>query len=114
MENAKYCLIAAIVNKGYVNVAMNAARKEGAKGGTYIHARGTSSLETDKFLGLNIEPEKEIILIIAEKDSKKNIMKAINEDVGLNQEGRGIIFSLPVSHVLGSFFNHKDKDTINR
>lgn len=106
MENSKYCLIVAIVNKGYINAVMNAARKEGAKGGTYIHARGTSSIETDKFLGLNLEPEKEIILIISDKNNKKEIMKAINEEVGLDQEGKGIIFSLPVGHVLGSFFNH--------
>lgn len=106
MENSKYSLIIVVVNRGYTDVVMEAAKKEGARGGTYIHARGTSNLETHKFLGVNIEPEKDLILIIAEKDIRSNIMKAINEEAGLNQEGNGIVFALPVDEVMGSFFNH--------
>lgn len=103
MESAKYSLIIAVTNRGYTDVVMDAAKKEGARGGTYIHARGTSNLETQKFLGINIEPEKDLILIIAEKNIKINIMKAINEQAGLAQEGKGIVFSLPVDDVIGSF-----------
>lgn len=103
MEEKKYCLIIVVVKRGFSDTVMDAARKEGAKGGTIIHARGTSQLETQKFMGMNIEPEKDLILILAKTENKKAIMKSINEQAGLKQEGNGLVFALPVDEVSGAF-----------
>ena len=100
-QERKYELITLIVSEGYASVAMEAAKKVGAMGGTLIHGRGLGSKEATKFLNMTIEPEKDIVLIIAEKDIKEEIMKAITEEVGLSKEGRGVLFSCPVGKAIG-------------
>ena len=57
--------------------------------------------EIAKILGITIEPEKDVVLILTEKDSKKEVMQEISDSVGLATEGRGICFSLPVDNVVG-------------
>lgn len=96
-----YSLLIAIVRRGFAEKVMIAAQEAGAKGGTIINGRGTGSLDASKFLGVSIEPEKEIILIITEKSIKKEIMIAINKAAGLSTEGNGIVISLPAEDVIG-------------
>lgn len=98
---AKYSLIVAVVNNGYSEEVMAAARTAGATGGTIIHARGINSEEVEKFLGISIQVEKEIIAIIARKEDKHNIMKAIAQAAGIKTPSRGVVISLPVDHVAG-------------
>ncbi len=94
-------LIFTIVNKGFAEEAMEAAKKAGAKGGTIISARGAGIHEAEKFLGFSIQPEKEIVLILVRHNEKSAIMKAITLGAGLNTEGKGLTFSLPVEDVAG-------------
>ena len=54
-----------------------------------------------KFLGISIEPEKDIVLILANNDKKNEIMNEIVSSCGLKTPGAGICFSLPVDHVVG-------------
>ncbi len=102
MECTEYCLVMIVVNRGFSDVVMEAAKKEGAKGGTIVHARGTGKTETHSFMGMEIQPEKDLVLILTETENKKAIMKAISEQAGLNQEGNGIVFALPVEEVIGA------------
>ena len=97
----EYCMITAIVKKGFYEAAMSAARSAGARGGTVLNARGTGTAETTHFLGVAIEPEKEILLILTETSQRDEIMKAINRAVGLNTPGNGIAIALPVEDVAG-------------
>ncbi|HKL74173.1 MAG TPA: P-II family nitrogen regulator [Clostridia bacterium] len=97
-----YSLLIAIVNRGYSEKVMMAAQAAGARGGTVMHARGTGSLDATKVLGITIEPEKDIILILTEKSARQDIMRAIYKEAGLTKEGRGIVISLPVEDVIGS------------
>lgn len=102
MKNDKeYELIILIVLEGYSQIAMDAAKAVGASGGTLIHGIGLGSKEATKFLGITIEPEKDVVLLLVEKESKHEIMNAVTEAVGLSHEGRGICFSLPVDDVVG-------------
>src|SRR5690606_34629315 len=98
---ASHSLIVAVVNNGYSEEVMAAARTAGATGGTVIHARGINSEEVEKFLGISIQTEKEIIAIIARKEDKHNIMKAIAQAAGIKTPSRGVVISLPVDHVAG-------------
>ncbi len=110
MAEHEYSLIITIVNKGYSDTVMEAARAEGARGGTVMHARGTGALEVTKFLGFTIEPEKDFVLILAETEKHTAIMKAIHSKTGLGTAGNGIAFSLPVQDVIGGFsLNNQDK-----
>ena len=96
-----YDLVVTVINQGYTDLIMDAARKVGAPGGTVIHARGIGCEEVEKFLGISIQAEKEIVFMVVPSDRKQAVMQAINQEAGLKTPGRGIVISLPVSHAIG-------------
>ncbi len=102
-ENNSHDLITVILNSGYADDAMAAARKAGAGGGTVIKARGTAKEDDASFFGVQIVPEKDMLLIVVEHDKKEAVMKSIMELECLSQPGSGIVYSSPVSqfHMLG-------------
>lgn len=97
----KQDLIVAIVNRGFTDLVMDAARPAGARGGTVLHARGAGTQEASQFLNITIQPEKEMVLILVDREYKIPVMQAIAKGAGPSTEGRGIVFSLPVTDVMG-------------
>lgn len=97
-----YSMILTIINKGYSDQVMEAARAAGAQGGTIINARGTGKTESDVFMGIQIHPEKELVLIIAENSLRRDIMVAIYKEAGLETDAGGYSFSLPVEEIVGT------------
>lgn len=95
------CLIITILNVGYSEDLMDVAKAAGASGGTVIHARRAGDHEHLNFLGLSIQEEQEMLFIIANRDNKKDIMKAINKEFGARSEAHGITISLPVDSATG-------------
>ena len=104
-----YDLIVAICEKGYTEAVMDAARAAGAGGGTTIRAKGTGA-GAQKFFGLTLAEEKEIIFIVSTNAKKKDIMKAIIHDAGPDSKAHALVFSLPVSETAGFRF----ADTIEK
>ena len=100
-EEKKFELIIALVNSGFSDVVMDAAREEGARGGTIIHARGTGTKEMEKKYNIIITPDKEMVLILVEEEIRDKILSAIYKAAGLGTDGQGIAFSLPVENVVG-------------
>ena len=100
-DERSFELIITIVNRGYADSAMDAAKEAGATGGTLIKARGTGIKEARKFFGIIIEPEKDVLLIVVDSTIKKAVMKAICKGAGLSTEGRGMSFSVPVEDIVG-------------
>lgn len=94
-------VIIAIANRGYVDLVMDAARTAGARGGTVVHARGTGVEQSEKFFGVTIGAEKEMIYIVTSKNEKSSIMKAIMEKAGSTTPAETIVFSVPVIDVIG-------------
>ncbi|MDR2517355.1 MAG: hypothetical protein LBC88_08260 [Spirochaetaceae bacterium] len=92
----KHDLIVAVVNQGYSNELITAARGAGAYGGTVISARGMTHDGPVKFFGLSLQEDKEIILILAEKEQKLPVMQKVSLDFGISTQAEGIVFSLPV------------------
>ncbi len=101
MKNTKYELIIVIANQGYSEEVMDAARAQGAGGGTVIHAKGTGLEKAEKFLGVSIADEKEMILIVAKSEMKNAIMRSIMENAGLESRVKSVVFSLPVTDTAG-------------
>lgn len=103
MEKCKreYELIAAIVDHGYKDAAMDAARAADATGGTVLHARSYHDESRAHLLGFKVQKEKDVVIILSRRDSARQIMKAINEACGFDSEANGIVFSLPVDHFMG-------------
>ncbi len=94
-------VIFCIVNAGFSDTVMDAAKEFGARGGTVIHARGTANSEAEKLYKITVQPEKEIVMILVPKKIKNDILHALYKAVGLNTAGQGIAFSLPVSEAVG-------------
>ncbi len=90
-----------IVNSGYSEAVMEAAKKFGARGGTVINARGTAGKEAETFFHITVQPEKEIVMILVPSDIKDNVMHALYKEVGLDTAGQGIAFAMPVDGVVG-------------
>ncbi len=100
-NNKNYELIVAIVNKGFTDLVMDAAKEKGARGGTTFNARGTGNKHLEEFFGIAIQPEKEFVLILVPSDIKDDVLLAIYKAVGLETKGNGIAFSLKVEDVVG-------------
>ena len=94
-------LIIVILNEGYSDFVMDAARAAGAGGGTVLHAKGTGGTRGEKFFSVSLADEKDMIYIIAHKDEKAAIMRSINEQAGPGTKAGAICFSLPISSVAG-------------
>ena len=90
-----------IVNSGYSEEVMVVAKKFGARGGTVLNARGTAGKDAEKFFGISVQAEKEIVMIIVERAIKDDILHALYQKVGLNTAGQGMAFSVPVDKAVG-------------
>lgn len=101
LKNTTHELIVVIAEQGYTELIMDAAREAGAYGGTVIHAKGTGMQVAEKFMGVSLAAEKEILFIVTQTEQKNNIMKAIMEKAGLNSKAKSIAFSLPVTDTAG-------------
>lgn len=99
-ENA-YSLIMAIVNQGFSEEVMNAARPKGASGGTVFHSRRIGNQEAMKFWKISVQEEREVVLILAQKEDKLAIMQEIGRQCGMNSKAQGIVMSLPVDGIAG-------------
>ena len=97
----KHELIIAILNEGYSDLVMDAARSAGAGGGTVLHAKGTGSSRAKKFFGVSLADEKDMVYIVAHSDEKAAIMSAISKSAGPGSKAGAICFSLPISSVVG-------------
>ena len=94
-------LIVVIADQGNIELIMDAAREAGAYGGTVIHARGTGMEQAEKFMGVCLAAEKEMIFIVTKKEQKNSIMKAIMEKAGMESRAKSIVVSLPVTDTAG-------------
>ena len=101
MSDAKYEMVVCIVNAGYSDLVMDAARSEGATGGTVIHARGTANKEAEAIFQITIQPDKDAVLLLVPTKIKDNVLHAIYQKAGLDSACQGIAFSLPVSKTAG-------------
>ena len=97
----KHEAIFCIVNSGYSEAVMDAAKKLGARGGTVINARGTASKAAENFFHITVTPEKEIVMILVPSKIKDDVLHALYKEVGLDTAGQGIAFTVPVENVVG-------------
>ena len=97
MAEHNYELIVCIVNAGFSQNVMEAARSAGAQGGTILRARGSANPEAEEFFNISVQSDKEMVMILVPRDIKDDVLKAIYKDCGLADDARGIAFSLPVN-----------------
>ncbi|NLN38529.1 MAG: P-II family nitrogen regulator [Smithella sp.] len=96
-----YRAIFTIVDRGRAEDVIDAANEAGAKGGTIINARGSGIHETNKLFSMEIEPEKEMVMILSEKNTVESIVSSIRNKLDIDEAGKGIIFVQEVSKAYG-------------
>ena len=97
----KFECIMTIVDGGYSEYVVDAAKESGAQGATIINARGSTSKEPNKFFKLNIQPDKQIVMILCKKEQTKNIVESISKAAGMNTKAHALSFVLPVEEAAG-------------
>ena len=101
MTTNNHEVIFAIVNAGFAEDAMDVAREQGVRGGTILNGRGVARENEAAFFGITIHAEKEILMMVVEKDIRDNVLSALYKQMGMQKKAQGIVFSLPVSDVAG-------------
>ncbi len=91
-DNSMYHIITVIVDRGKAEEVIAAATKAGSKGGTIINARGSGIHETSKLFAMDIEPEKEVVIILSEFEKTEDIVALVRENLKIDKPGNGIIF----------------------
>ena len=100
VKKEEFELILAIIGRGFADYVVSAAREAGATGATILYGRGTA--DSDKqVMGISLQPEREVILILVKKSDRRKVMQEVAEKTSLMEEGRGLCFSIPVSNVYG-------------
>lgn len=100
-NNIKFNLIVTIVNRGSASEVVEASKQAGAEGGTILNGRGSGIHETAKLFGVPIEPEKDIILTLIDREKTKQVLQAITQKAGLDEAGKGIAFVMDVERTVG-------------
>ena len=101
MTTNNHEVVFAIVDAGYAEDVMDIAREQGVRGGTILNARGVANQEAAAFFGISIHHEKEILMMVVEKEIRDNVLNALYKSMGMAKKAQGIVFSLPVSDVAG-------------
>lgn len=101
LKDTAHDLIIVIANRGYIDLVMDAAREAGAYGGTVLQAKGTGMEHAERFMGVSLAAEKEMIFIVTKTEQKNSIMKAVMEQAGPDSKAKAIVFSLPVTDTAG-------------
>lgn len=110
LKDTAHDLIVVVAEQGNIDLVMDSARAAGAYGGTVIHAKGTGIQEAEKFMGVSLAAEKEMIFIVTKHEKKNDIMKAVMENAGLHTRAKAIAFSLPVTDTAGLRLVEDDED----
>ena len=103
VDNIMYQAITVIVDKGKAEDVIDAATKAGSKGGTIINARGSGVHETSKLFAMEIEPEKEVVIILSKTEEVDKIINSIKDDLKIDEPGKGIIYTQEINKAYGLY-----------
>lgn len=109
----KFECILTVVDGGFSELVVDAAKAAGAQGATIINGRGSGASTDEAFFKLNIQPDKQIILILTKVEQTKDIIASISEKAGMNTKAHALSFVLPVEEAIGSAEIFKVKDQEN-
>ncbi|HHX10782.1 MAG TPA: P-II family nitrogen regulator [Firmicutes bacterium] len=101
VNDLDYEAIFVVVNKGSKDEVLEAAKSAGSTGGTIIHGRGALSRDKQTLFNIQIEPEKDIILIVSRTDKTDAIVDAISDALDIDKPGAGIIFVMDITRAEG-------------
>lgn len=98
-------MVVVIYNSGYSDKLYDIAKRLNINGGTFLKAHGMSKFEAEKFFNVVIEPEKEIALLVVNKEIKDKLLNEIYDCIGPATEVQGIAFSIDVDSMTENLNN---------
>jgi len=98
---SEYTMIVTLVDQGFSEEVMAAARTAGARGGTVISVRRNEDDTRSETWGVNLLDEKEAVIILTKNDEKNALMQAISSRCGIQSEAQGLVFSMPIDSAIG-------------
>ncbi len=96
-------LIIGLTEDSITDKVLDAAREKGATGSTVINSARGEGIQTAKtFLGLSLDTQRDVILLLVEEHMSRDILETISK-VGKFEEnpGSGIAFTLDVEDAVG-------------
>jgi nitrogen regulatory protein PII len=90
-----------IVDRGLSSDVMDIALKAGVRGGTILHGRGAGAELATNLFGVEIEPEKELVIILLPDSLVDKVVQALTKDLQLHETGKGILFVEPILDTRG-------------
>ncbi|EDP67428.1 hypothetical protein CAT7_01275 [Carnobacterium sp. AT7] len=103
VEDNMHQAIFTIVDRGQAEEVIDAAVAAGSQGGTVINARGSGSHETSRLFSMDIEPEKEVVMILTEQHTTDAVVASISNALKIEQPGNGVLFTVDVTNTRGLF-----------
>ena len=96
-------LIIALTEDSITDKVVEAARQKGATGSTVISSARGEGLETARtFLGLSLETQRDVILLLVEEHMSRDILETIEITGEFDANpGFGIAFSIDVEDAVG-------------
>lgn len=92
-------LIVTIISAGFADVIIDIGKKCGETGATTLSGKGMGA-NYSSFLGMSLDSEKDVILIISNNTRYLKTMSEIKKTILQNKNAQGICFALPVSEFL--------------
>ncbi len=99
----RFKIIVALVSDSHTEEVMDAARESGATGITVVPgARGEGGRPKKTFLGLTLETQRDVLLLVVEEHLSRHILETICE-VGRfeTESGAGIAMQVDLEDVVG-------------
>jgi nitrogen regulatory protein PII len=94
-------MIMAVVQRGKADDIVSVAIRSGAPAATVFYGRGRGIRERLGLLGLAIQPEKEVIMIVVEEWLVDRVAEGMVKAGNLDQPGVGFMFVVPVDRAVG-------------
>ncbi len=89
-------LITCVVSAGKADTVLKAARDLGVTGGVVVQGRGTGVRERLGILGIAVEVDKEIVMMMAANERRDILIESLFKAAELNTPAAGFIYTIPV------------------
>lgn len=99
--NTQLKVIFAIVKVEKASKVLEKAQEAGAEGGTIFYGRGKVKHDKKEFLGIPLEPRKEIMMILIQEKYADQVLQTIRQEGKLDKPGTGLAFVMDVDQVVG-------------
>ncbi len=105
-KHSMYKKICVIVDLGLGDDIIEAARKAGVRGGTILRGQGSASSEHATLFGIQLAPEKEMVIMLMPNEVVNQAILEINEQFKLDGIGNGILYVQDILHSQGLVEEH--------